>query len=131
MIFCLFKIFTNIILTSRFNDASQSTMSNADTAQEMSELSWFKYFQVVFTCSGLLSVKIISPQKFFFPKPPEHFLFSFNKGTFWCFDLVRYGFVREMVPSSDWDWIVFSLLHVDFFQRSKQNDNDHNCSILR
>ena len=39
MIFCLFLIFTDNILTSRFNDASQSTMSNVDTTQEMSELS--------------------------------------------------------------------------------------------
>lgn len=64
MIFCL--LYTNIFITSRFCDESQRLMSNVDTIkQEISELS-IKYFQVVFTCSVLLSVKVISPQKFFF-----------------------------------------------------------------
>ena len=96
-------------------------MSNVDTAQEMSELSWFKYFQVVFTCSGLLSVKIISPQEFFFQSHQNIFCSVLTKEHFGV--LIWSG----MVLWGDGSFIglrldCFSLLHVDFFQRSKQND---------
>ena len=50
-----------------------------------------------------------------FPKPPEHFLFSFNKGTFWCFDLVRYGFVRRWFLHRTETGLCFLYFMLTFF----------------